>query len=408
LATREQRIRPSILPTSHTITAQKIFRRNNYIYLSTTNFLPGRKVGEIGISIAGQWRDKSNNFEIKGFFNNRNLYRYQDTSYFSNIDHFLSIGKVNGKWKFGADYTAQKGDKTSKLWKQPLDKKSIGFINFYTNYTFFPKNRYFIRHTIGANAFQDISYERPMVYIINWNGTDKHYKSYRVELTSNLKPSTSSLGLGHIILSKAIKPYIYTNAQFSTDQRKRCVMTTQVNALGSIGSEFWDVSLLQQMRYVMNKYWSINLSASIYYDNDRNTPVQTINGVFYFASQKPVQLQFRQQQVFALSKKWLVTGGLIITPKAQTLADKNYSINSNGTITPTPFDFFPVVNSTSFSVFLGIDYSLPNGSLFRLAYQNNTGKTIIPSPDSFKRQDNNNMLNLQFIWNIHPSERQRR
>jgi hypothetical protein len=103
----------------------------------------------------------------------------------------------------------------------------------------------------------------------------------------------------------------------------------------------------------------------------------------------------------------LFTGGLIITPKAQYLADNNYIVNPNGTITPTPLDYFPVVNSSSFNIFLGIDYSLPNGSLFRLAYQNNTGKTIRPNPDFFKRQENNNMLNLQFIWNIHPSERQR-
>ena len=282
VGTREQRIRPSILPTSHTITAQKIFKRNNYIYLSTTNLLPGRKVGENGISIAGQWRDKSNNFEIKGFLNNRNSYLHQDTSYFSNINNFLSIGKVNGKWKFGADYTAFKADKTTELWKQLLDKKHIYLIQFYTNYTFFPKNRYFIRHNIGARTFQEISYNRPRVYRINWNATDKHYKSYRVELASNLKPSTSSLYLGYIILSKAIKPYIYSEALFSTDQRKRCVMTTQVNAFGSIGSEYWDASLLQQMRYVMNKYWSINLSASIYYDNNQNTEIKTINGVFYF------------------------------------------------------------------------------------------------------------------------------
>jgi hypothetical protein len=405
----EQRIRPRMLPTSHTITAQKIFKRNNYIHLSTTHFLPGRKVGSNTISIAGQWRDKSNNFEIKGFIYNQNVYRHDDTSYFSNIEHLLSIGKVNGKWKYGAEYAARKEDKSNELWRQLLDIKSIGFIQFYTNYTFFPKNRYFIRHTIGARAFQQRSFRfiNPMVYRVNWNGTDKNYRSYRVELASNFKPGTSSLNLGYITISKATKPYIVTDAQFSTDQRKRCVMTTQVNAAWSVGSELWDLSLLQQMRYVMNKYWSINLSGLVYYDNSRNTVVQTINGVLYFATQKPLQYQFTQKQVFALSKKWLFTGGLIITPKAQYLADNNYIVNPNGTITPTPLDYFPVVNASSFNIFLGIDYSLPNGSLFRLAYQNNTGKTIRPNPDFFKRQENNNMLNLQFIWNIHPSERQR-
>lgn len=410
VGTREQRIKPSILPTSHTITAQKIFKRNNYIYLSTTNYLPGRKVGGNTINIAGQWRDKSNNFEIKGFLNNRNSYLHRDTSYFSNIEHFLSIGKVNGKWKYGAEYTAFKADKTKELWKQPLDIKSIGFIQFYTNYTFFPKNRYFIRHTIGARAFQQRSFRfvDPVVYRVNWNGTDKHYKSYRVELASNLKPSTSSLNLGYIILSKAIKTYINTDAQFSTDQRKRCITTVEVNTSWSVGSELWDLYLMPQMRYVMNKYWSINLSGLVFYDNNRNTVVETINGVPYFATQKTLQYQFSQKQVFALSKKWLVTGGLMITPKRQFLADQNYIVNPNGTITPTPLDYFSTVNASSFNIFLGIDYSLPNGSLFRLAYQNNTDKTIIPSPDSFKRRDNNNILNLQFIWNIHPSERQRR
>lgn len=407
LGTSEQRIRPSILPTSHTITAQKIFKRNNYIYLSTTNFLPGRKVGENGISIAGQWRDKSNNFEIKGFVNNQNVFLHRDTSYFSNIYKFLSIGKVNGKWKYGAYYTAYKGAKTNELWKQPLDKKTIEFIDFYTNYTFFPKDRYFIRHNISADAFQDKSTENPMFYRINWNATDKHYKFYQVDFASNFKPRTSYFNLGNTLLSRAIKPYISTSAQFSTDQRKRYLMTTQVNAAWSVGSELWDLYLRQQMKYVMNKYWSINLSCSIHYDNDQITPVETIDGVFYFATQKPLQFQFSQKQVFALSKKWLVTSGLIITPKTLWLEDKNYIINSNATLTPTPLDYFPRANSISFNISLSIDYFLTNGSLFRLAYQNNSHETIIPNPDFFKRQENDNILNLQFIWNIHPSERQR-
>ncbi len=104
----------------------------------------------------------------------------------------------------------------------------------------------------------------------------------------------------------------------------------------------------------------------------------------------------------------MVTGGLIITPKAQYLADNNYIVNPNGTITPTPLDYSPIVNSSSVDVFLGIDYSMPNGSLFRLAYQSNTDKAIVSDPDFFKRRDNNNILNLQFIWNIHPSKRQQR
>lgn len=336
-----------VYPNYNQIAVEKAFRNNSWVQFSNSNLYLKNGMTTNLAALGGQWRDMTNRFEVKGQYQ-LNTQFTSNNGAFSVADGYLSAGKVNGKYTWGATWVSP--EKTTYGVLLPfgsfVDLRNNHQLNAHftkTNYT--PRSARWqnISQSITSNSYLSTGRinEIPLLISAKISGLDQKFRTWSGSIgTSPVRAKEVFYFSGAEFQRKLFIP-ISVFVGYSTDARKKWVLHSAARYNGNFDHAAPQIISGNVAQYVM-LHRKLTLSANTQLGAGRNqNNVLTISGVYY-PIRKSNNLDFKQ--TFALD--------LFFSPKLQLNVyggvayggythQQAYSIQPDGSLSLLAYSFPP-------------------------------------------------------------------
>jgi hypothetical protein len=397
-------------PIYNNITIEKCFRNNSWIQISNgINFIDPSLWGNRA-ALSTQLRDKSNQFEVAGKVN------VQSQGNLSVADGFISLGKVNGKITYGAQYIAP---------QKTLDGLLIPF-------TFIPvfeeqqerfsahliKRNFNPTHNNWLNTKQSIQFiytditnpidKNLTEFNLSWVGLNKKFQNIGFNFIFSPFRKTTFLDFGDIRLPKKQYLPIGFGGSFATDARKKLVLPINFSNNWVIGSDQYNAILNFRPYWVLHRNWILTM--------EHGTRIETNQFISTTIAGASTSRFAENRHIFSnnskMSLRFIPSRRLYFELGGQFRMNsqfnrKIYELSSNGQINNInyPFAYNPSINKTQ-GINASLTWLINAYSQLRVGVDNSAsdnfafvGSTVGGSELPAKTTSNN--YNISFVWNIY-------
>lgn len=275
------------IPFANFSTAEKLFRNNSWFNVSMASIVLGNHLNRNILATGGQWRDRSNRFEISGnwYINLQNA----SVKRLKNLpDGELNIKKINGAWRYGIEYSANNPYNRNNIFSlyYPVNPQNHpNFLSaFLSKHNFQPRQSWInniaqgIRiNTSGVNQDEDKVIYNNYSYFFHLQ--NQRFQQFNCQITSGFGKTQENLQLNNqLTLSKTVYAPISLDAGFTTDLRKKSVISNYMKWAWSPLSDHWIGQLGNKIQIKLNNQWNLSNHARLSYIHNEKTAVNTGSG----------------------------------------------------------------------------------------------------------------------------------
>lgn len=273
------------VPFSNFSTAEKLFRNNSWFNVSLASTVRGNHLNRNILIGGGQWRDRSNNYEISGnwYINLQNA----SVKRLNNLpDGELKIRKINGAWRYGVEYSVNGPQNRYNVFSSEYPVNPEKHPNFLS--AFVSKHNYQPQWSRLNNVSQGIRINTSQAgnngiyntyqYLLNLQ--NRHFQQFSFLLSSAIGKTKEILNLNsQISLQKTVYAPISLNAGFTTDLRKTTVISNFAKWTWAPLSDSWMGELENSMLVKLNNRWNLRNNARLFYHHNKKLVVQNTSNL---------------------------------------------------------------------------------------------------------------------------------
>jgi hypothetical protein len=397
-------------PIYNNISIEKCFRNNSWIQISNgVNFIDPSLWGNRA-ALSTQLRDKSNQFEVAGKVN------VQSQGNLSVADGFISLGKVNGKITYGAQYIAP---------QKTLDGLLIPF-------TFIPvfeahqerfsahlsKRNFNPTHKNWLNTKQSIQFiytditnpiDKDLTeFNLSWVGLNKKFQKIGLNFMFSPFRKTTFLDFGDIRLPKKQYLPIGFGGSFTTDERKKLVLPINFSNNWVIGDDQYNAILNFRPYWVLHRKWILTMEQFTRIETNQfiSTTIAGTSTSRFAENRHIFSNNSKMSLRFIPSRRLNFELGGQLRMNSQ-FNRKIYELSSNGQINNInyPIAYNPRINKTQ-GTNASLTWLINAYSQLRVGIDNSANDTFafigLPGGGSeLPAQTTSNNYNISFVWNIY-------
>ena len=325
-----------VYPNYNQIAVEKAFRNNSWVQFSNSNLYLNSGMTTNLAALGGQWRDITNRFEVKGYYQ-LNTQFTSNNGAFSVADGYLSAGKVNGKYTWGASWISPQKTTIGVLmplgsFVDPRQNHQL-LANFTkTNYT--PRSAHWqnIRQSISTTGYISTGRinENPLLLTASLSGLDQKFRTWSGSIGTAPIRSKEVINFPGAELKRNLSAPLTLSVAHSTDSRKKWILESFAQFLGN-----FDQTATQMLHANISPsvliHRKMTLSAQTEFATtwNQNTAL-TVAGANYPIG-KSTEISFRQTLSggFYISPKWKINayGGFYTTGYVHQRA---YAVQQDG------------------------------------------------------------------------------
>jgi hypothetical protein len=333
-------------PVTNQISIEKLYRKNSWVQLSNIHEAIGKNKQFNVATVAGQWRDKTNQYEAAGKLSLETLHPN-----FTKAIGNASVSKVNGAWNWGVNYYSPgqhffNSDyfiASSILF--PREHHANGYL---TKRSFKPRNARWLNtaRSLKVGYASDEKNKTDAGVNIEGSFSALNQRFNRSSIYAGYTPISREEKLNYAteILRRKIPQTTNLGYSWASDERKRLTGSASGYLKKSLGSNEDQYDVYASLQYVPKQRWVLRAFVAYSFQRDDR---QTIANLLPLYGVEKANTQFVNTGVsmqYAFSPKWVLGAGLQYYAFDQQNR-RAHIVDNNGQLTPIHFEFTDNSNS---------------------------------------------------------------
>jgi hypothetical protein len=299
-------------PVTNQISIEKLYRKNSWIQLSNIHEAIGKGKQFNIATVAGQWRDKTNQYEVAGKLSLETL----SPNFTKSIGN-AAVSKVNGTWNWGVNYYSPDQHFFNPdyfIASNVFSSREHLAYSYLTKRSFKPRNARWLNTARRLKVEYTSDEKRKTDASVNVEGSFSalNRRFNRSNIYAGFSPLNreEKLYYANEILHRKIPQTTNLGYSWRSDERKRLIGSASANIIKSLGSNEDQYDVNSRLQYVPKQRWV--LRAFVAYSLRRDSRQAIIELISLYGVEKVNTQTVRTGASiqYALSPQWILGAGL--------------------------------------------------------------------------------------------------